>query len=518
MAQKRLVLLFKDDRPQAWVLALVLLMLLAAYLPHVGKGFVSDDFIWLRESVHDGRIDVPRLFGTTTGFFRPLVGLSFGLQFLGQGTEPRAYGLFNLLLHLLNAVLVFLLLRSWRRTRPLAAWGAALFALNLKAAGMAVGWISGRSELLFSFFMLLAFMSILNANREGQPHGRAARYLLGMTFYLAALLSKETAVAAPLFVFLFVFLDSEDGAQPWSFWRNFIRSLRAALPFLLTLMVYFLLRFRSDAFTPFNAPAYYRFRFSPRLLMNNIWDYFLRAATFDILILLLVTGYFLLRRNRGKGRATAADRGVIVAGLFWFFCFLLPCLFLEARSDLYVYLPQLGLHLVFLSWLVAHAPLPGLRGPLTEAGPHDRKSSRGLAWVLLSCLIGWSIFLGHQARSRSSYAQTSSLFCRSLARAAQTIGPKKKLLLIVDAHAGEKTAPSSTVSYGLDAMLRLYVPGKDLRGEFITLKMARDLRGMDRRESVALVWRNGKVRRFLPRRRKNPGRTDGQILFPGPGP
>lgn len=495
------------DRAQAWILALVLLALLAVYLPHVGRGFVTDDFIWMRESVHDGRIDLPRLLGTTTGFFRPLVGLSFGLQFQEHGTDPRAYGLFNLLLHMLNVILAFMLLRSWKRTRALAAWGAALFALNLKAAGMAVGWISGRSELLFSFFLLLAFWSCLQARKEAPPLLRTARYLLCFTFYLAALLAKETAVAAPLFVFLFVFLNSKSGAPPGNVLKKTLRSLQAALPFLIALPIYLLLRFQSDAFTPFNAPAYYRFNFSPLLLLENIREYLTRSAALDILILVLVMGFSLIARKRVAGRATAADREVIATGLLWFLCFLLPCLFLEARSDLYAYFPQLGLHLAFLAWLVAYAPFSGLLGALTAAGPKVRESSRSLAWVLILCLIGWSAFLGYRARARSVQDQASTLFCRSLARAARKIGPKKKQLLIVDAHYGERTAPSSTVSYGLEAMLRLYVPGKDLRAEFITLKMARDLRDRDLKESVALIWRNGQVRRFVPRRRKVTGNS-----------
>lgn len=499
-----------NDRLQAWILAFVLFSLLAIYLPHVGRGFVTDDFIWLRESVHDGRIDLPRLFGTTTGFFRPLVGLSFGLQFLWHGIAPRAYGLFNLLLHLLNVILVFLLLRRWERTKPLAAWAAALFALNLKAAGMAVGWISGRSELLFSFFLLLALWSFVNAKREAPAHLRAARYFLCMTFYLAALLSKETAVAAPLFIFLFAFLSTRSGSHSESILKDFFRCVRAALPFLITLMIYFMLRFQSDAFTPFNAPAYYRFRFSPLLLLENIREYLTRSAALDILILILIMGFFLFKRNRVERHPTAVDRGVIAAGLFWFFCFLLPCLFLQARSDLYAYLPQLGLHLAFLAWLAAYAPFSGLLGPQSKVGPPDRGSFRSLAMVFLLFLFGWSVFLGYRAHSRSIQARASSLFCRSLARAAQTIGPKKKLLLIVDAHDGEISAPSSTVSYGLDAMLHLYVPGKDLRGEFITLKLARDLRDRDRKESVALIWRNGKVRRFSRQHRKGPGKTDRQ--------
>ena len=414
-----------NDRRQKWILAFVLFALLAAYLPQVGRGFVTDDFIWMRESVHDGRIDLPRLLRTTTGFFRPLVGLSFGLQFQGHGTDPRAYGLFNLLLHLLNVILAFMLLRSWRRTRPLAAWGAALFALNLKAAGMAVGWISGRSELLFSFFLLLAFWSCLQAGKEAPALLRAARYSLCFAFYLAALLSKETAVAAPLFVFLFVFLDSKGGPRPGDILKRTLRSLRAALPFLAALPIYFLLRFQSDAFTPFNAPAYYRFNLSPLLLLENIREYLTRSAALDILILAIIMGFFLFRRNRVAGHSATADRGVIASGLLWFLCFLLPCLFLEARSDLYAYLPQLGLHLAFLAWLTAYAPFTGLLGTFTSAGPKDRGSSRSLAWVLMLCLIGWSTFLGYRARGDRSRIKPAAFFAGAWPGRPERSVPKK---------------------------------------------------------------------------------------------
>jgi len=46
------------------------------------------------------------LFIETTGFYRPLVGVSFGIQYLMSGLNPGPYGMFNLLLHLLNIVLV----------------------------------------------------------------------------------------------------------------------------------------------------------------------------------------------------------------------------------------------------------------------------------------------------------------------------------------------------------------------------------------------------------------------------
>jgi hypothetical protein len=221
----------------------------------------------------------------------------------------------------------------------------------------------------------------------------------------------------------------------------------------------------------------------------------------DILILILMVGFYLIKRNRVAGQAKAADRDVIAAGLLWFFCFLLPCLFLESRSDLYAYFPQLGLHLAFLAWL-AHARF--LRQGDTAAGPMERGYAGSAAWMLLLFLFAWSALLGFRASARSGQAQASSLFCQSLARAARKIPPKKKLLRIVDTRRGEKTAPSATVGYGLDAMLRLYLPGKELRGEFIPIEAAGSLRGRQRKQSLTLVWKNGKVRRFGRWRRKRP--------------
>ncbi len=487
----------KGDRAQAWVLALALLALAAVYLPFVGRGFVSDDFIWLRESLRDGRIDLSRTFTATTGFFRPMVGLSFALQRLLHGMDPRPYGLFNLLLHLLNAMLAFRLLRRWERARPLAAWGALLFALSLKPAGMAVGWISGRSDLLFSFFTLLAFAACPVGGRTSPGPLATARYLSCVAFGLAALLSKETAVAAPLFVFLFSFLGLQDDTPPGRAPRRFIRGLRAASPLLFSGVIYFLMRFRSDAFTPVNAPAYYRFGLSPLRFLKNLGEYVTRSALLDMLLLLLFLGFLILKRRRPAWRSSAAERAVIVAGLLWFLCFLLPCLFLEARSDLYAYLPQLGLHAAFLAWLAGYFRLPAENRPPGWPGRWS--------WPLILLLGGWWIVLGLQARARSLPARAGAAFSRQMAAFAEALRPGKRVL-VVDAHAGERAAPSRAVGYGLEAMLRLLAPGKELRGEFVTLDDAGRLMAEDPKTCAPFLWENGELRQLRRSRRARPGK------------
>jgi hypothetical protein len=123
----------------------------------------------------------------------------------------------------------------------------------------------------------------------------------------------------------------------------------STLPFLAALACYLRLRFQSDAFTPFNAPSYYRFSFSAELITRNLLEYMTRSAELDLMLLgaLVVAG--LLRRRQPGRNSFAGVWSPASAGLLWFFSFLLPCLFLEVRSDLYAYLPQVGIHLLLIS-------------------------------------------------------------------------------------------------------------------------------------------------------------------------
>ncbi len=68
---------------------------LAVYLPLAGHGFLSDDFRWVLNSRIDSVADVFRLFRITDGFYRPLVSLTFGLDRLAFGINPRPYGWTN---------------------------------------------------------------------------------------------------------------------------------------------------------------------------------------------------------------------------------------------------------------------------------------------------------------------------------------------------------------------------------------------------------------------------------------
>jgi len=115
-----------------WMLVLLVVLQILIYAPNVGEGFVRDDFTWLDNIIRKGQIDYLRPFTKTTGFFRPLVSLAFGIQYQLHGLQPKPFGLFNLFLHILNIILVYMLLSCRKESKSYAIWTAALFTLNGK--------------------------------------------------------------------------------------------------------------------------------------------------------------------------------------------------------------------------------------------------------------------------------------------------------------------------------------------------------------------------------------------------
>ena len=89
---------------------------------------------------------------------RPIVNVSYAIDRALWGPAPLGFHVTNVLLHMLNVVLLFhLALRGWRATGSAAFAAAALFAVHPMMTE-AVGYISGRSELLCATFFLPAVM------------------------------------------------------------------------------------------------------------------------------------------------------------------------------------------------------------------------------------------------------------------------------------------------------------------------------------------------------------------------
>jgi len=170
-----------------------------AFLPSLNNGFVHtwDDSTYLTNNpaVRDfSPSGIKRLFAAPhRGLYKPLVLLSFSAEYKLFGLNPKPYHLDNLLLHLANCALVFLL--ALRMTaRPEAAFAvAALFGVHPMHVE-SVAWIAERKDMLYALFYLLAMSAYWRYLEAG---GRRFLALTGVCFALS-LLSKPQGISLPL--------------------------------------------------------------------------------------------------------------------------------------------------------------------------------------------------------------------------------------------------------------------------------------------------------------------------------
>ena len=89
-----------------------------------------------------------------SGNWHPLTWLSLMLDYQIFGLNPSGYHLMNLLFHVMNTLLLFLVLHRMTKTLWPSAFAAALFAIH-PLHMESVAWITERKDVLSTFFWML---------------------------------------------------------------------------------------------------------------------------------------------------------------------------------------------------------------------------------------------------------------------------------------------------------------------------------------------------------------------------
>jgi hypothetical protein len=293
------------------------LFVLAVYCPDLGRGFVKDDFTWIRSGkaviAQPARLISP----VEPGFYRPVVTATFAWDYAQHGWQPRGYGWTNLLLYV-GCVAAIIALALTLKLRPWPAGvGAFLWAVNPHGVGMSLMWLSGRTALCLTFFSVLAGVAFLRR-----------RYSLASVLILCALGSKEEAILLPFILLTWAWLDERPRDKP-TFW---IAPTAAAL---LPLVAYFVLRSRTPAFTMSSAPSFYQLSADLRLVLRSLVEYADRSAT--IVALGVFVGCVVFRR---RPVFVAARRPALMA-IWWLGMFAIT-IWLPVRSSLYAVCPSVG--------------------------------------------------------------------------------------------------------------------------------------------------------------------------------
>lgn len=223
-------------RMRSWsFLGLALLLTAVIYWPGLSGGWLFDDYPNIVDNrgvqppdAHLSSLARAALSSPSSEFKRPLASLSFAANYLASGLDPYWMKLTNLLIHLSNGLLIFLLTRRLLAAIQVCAAGppttsdiAAPQGLydgrnGMLAALIAAAWlvlpinltgvlyVVQRMESMANVFVLLGLVGYVSGRQRmlaGQ-RGLVACFLSVTVPTAHGLLAKETAVMLPLYAFL----------------------------------------------------------------------------------------------------------------------------------------------------------------------------------------------------------------------------------------------------------------------------------------------------------------------------
>lgn len=183
----------------------VFLLAICTFFPLLSAGFLMLDDSFL---ITSNPVVTSPSFGSVLQAFHsydpelyiPLTLLSYQLDRIVGDFSPLMFHIQNILLHLGSGFLVFWLLALLTRSRKIAGCTALVFLFH-PVQTEAVSWLSARKDLLSSFFALATLVAYMS-HRSLQGTARRDLYIVSVTLFCFALLSKVSVAVLPLILFL----------------------------------------------------------------------------------------------------------------------------------------------------------------------------------------------------------------------------------------------------------------------------------------------------------------------------
>ncbi len=197
--------------------ALIVVAAFIAYFPSLNGGFIWDDFSLIVENLNiktlSGLYQI--WFSTETVDYWPVTYTTFWIEWRLWGMNATGYHVINLILHIIEALLIWVILR--KLSLPGAFLAAMIFAVH-PVNVESVAWIAQRKNLMAMLFFLLSILCYLrqfslncsdNAQRSRHsPCADPARgvrglligrwYWLSLAAFVLAMLSKGSVAVLPL--------------------------------------------------------------------------------------------------------------------------------------------------------------------------------------------------------------------------------------------------------------------------------------------------------------------------------
>jgi tetratricopeptide (TPR) repeat protein len=349
--------------PRDWSLIFILfLAILGTYYASLPYPFLNlDDPYYVNKNPYIRDLTWKGIYNI---FSRPIVDNYFPLQIISYALDyqiwhiqPFGYRLHNVILHVLNAVLVFFLLKKIFSNPWVSFLAALLFGLH-PVNVESVTWVAERKNVLSMAFTLLSFLAYLRYSEEPGVNRRKGFYLAALFLFSLALLAKVSAVVLPPLLFLYdlCFLRR----SKWEMVRNKLPFLALAIFFsVMAVWIYrqggYLADYHGNSpYFTFLAMInvfveYIIYLIGPVYLDHLYWtpipqSFWERQVLLSVAAILLMV--LLAWRSFHRDRTFFFWFG-------WFFVSLLPVLnivpLVILRADRYMYLPAIGFFYL-VSW------------------------------------------------------------------------------------------------------------------------------------------------------------------------
>ncbi|MBU4369705.1 tetratricopeptide repeat protein [Patescibacteria group bacterium] len=366
------------------LITIIVLFGLVSYINVFHHQFLWDDEFLIQENIFiRSWKNLPQMFSTCSGagagrldnFYRPMQLLAYTGIYSLFGLQPWAFLSLNVLIHLINACLIFFLIKKLFKKDFLAFLTSILWVVHPVHTEV-VTYMSGIADPLIVLFGLSSFLCYVNFKQKKQAY----LLIFSLILFILALLSKETIIIFPglLIIYELFFSPVRDYKNTEEVrekqisngvskkdWKKYIHLSW----FFIIAISYFFLRLTAlnfvNSFNFYNTsniytehlsvriftflaslPKYYSFLFYPvNLHMERQFPVFTSIFSINvlssllILVLLGIVVYFNIKQKKFH----------LSFGIFWFFIGFLPMTgIIPVNSFLlehWLYLPSIGFFL-----------------------------------------------------------------------------------------------------------------------------------------------------------------------------
>jgi tetratricopeptide (TPR) repeat protein len=273
---------------------------------------------------------------------------------VGGGADPSVCHITNLLLHIANVLLLFIVLRWMTGRSWLSAFVAALFAVHPLHVE-SVAWVAERKDVLSTLFWLLTMLAYIGYSRK--PH--VWRYALVVLAYALGLMCKPMLVSLPLVLLLLDYWPLDRANLRWRLvWE---KAPLLAMSVFACVITFVAQRSGGAVVGVGDLPLVYRVENAAisyvAYVVKMVWPAGLAALyplEAKLPIWQVVGSIFVLAAATILALRNSRRRPYLAVGWLWYLITLVPVIGLmqvgrQAMADRYSYIPLTGLFIA-VAW------------------------------------------------------------------------------------------------------------------------------------------------------------------------